>query len=946
MFKNRRRFPKKKSSDNQLNFLRLSKSDNSYSVGSNANSHNSNLSNFDACVEACDSIAAASSTSDASKELSGSEDCSVLVSPDGNMLSSLSSPRQISLKEKNSVAKEEQDANGDIDPGNEENKFHFSLLENGNNEILTERSIQTGEIQAADPSDLADNVVDFAPKNSLDTQSLNSNALIDEENEEYLSAIHIGIDTVQDGEKLKNGFSARGWNPIMATLAMRKSVDTMMETAGFVEELILSRKNSVAASSQACEKLRDMMTIEGVEHLSPSTPDDLKNITQSSSYDNTNNNGVRDNPLSSRSVDGELRARSPRIESPISTSRRTFTPGQKSSTGPLMFPGGSLRRSMIALEKYHSAMAQGDALRLRMASAKGGAMSNNGLVGGVLHEIHEAANKAKRRCECRENALNDSNESMAEAEAMLRTKKDQSRILWAKVERMENNIRFKVEEMVRQRSRERELKRRAEEDEKRAALSGAPQFSVTNQEIWELVASIGENGEDFAPSDLPAVNFHGPIDQTLSKSKSFDEPSESENKVHSPQVLAEIDMYTATLETEFGLEFLRQQAMESDDQVQDAAGALLNVISASDTTARSARIATETSLLSSSNAQVKCLKSLVKLERDSIKERLELIEKLEKAVNDIDVRSDLDRFIEHEKCNLPNGLSKNSDLDDGGTASALAVLNSHSEGIGVGIGVKGVAELSSFTSWNEDKVYDREELEDAVRLLFDTSTPLQDFNEAVDLLVKAVGEQSIKARGYRASTCYAMNNHRGKVTQLTQQQFVGLCKVLKSLLNGCDRESADVASVKMVMMLSQTFYTLKEEDATGNDRSKRIYPKSEVSYHPIWHDEDFWVQALFQCVTDSLSNSGVMVRVKVRKTAALKNGKMKWHDLRPSDRADAASQVHSVIFAQLGALAHSMVEFGCSVDMACSFVRRLSVRHQLPLSQRTMLLSHLRRSEI
>ena len=150
----------------------------------------------------------------------------------------------------------------------------------------------------------------------------------------------------------------------------------------------------------------------------------------------------------------------------------------------------------------------------------------------------------------------------------------------------------------------------------------------------------------------------------------------------------------------------------------------------------------------------------------------------------------------------------------------------------------------------------------------------------------------------------------------------------------------------MVMMLSQTFYTLKEEDATGNDRSKRIYPKSEVSYHPIWHDEDFWVQALFQCVTDSLSNSGVMVRVKVRKTAALKNGKMKWHDLRPSDRADAASQVHSVIFAQLGALAHSMVEFGCSVDMACSFVRRLSVRHQLPLSQRTMLLSHLRRSEI
>ena len=69
--------------------------------------------------------------------------------------------------------------------------------------------------------------------------------------------------------------------------------------------------------------------------------------------------------------------------------------------------------------------------------------------------------------------------------------------------------------------------------------------------------------------------------------------------------------------------------------------------------------------------------------------------------------------------------------------------------------------------------------------------------------------------------------------------------------------------------------------------------------------------------------------------------KMKWHDLSLDERAEAASQVHAVIFAQLGALAHSMIEFGCTVEQAIAFVRRLSVRHQLPLSQRTMLLSHL-----
>ena len=105
------------------------------------------------------------------------------------------------------------------------------------------------------------------------------------------------------------------------------------------------------------------------------------------------------------------------------------------------------------------------------------------------------------------------------------------------------------------------------------------------------------------------------------------------------------------------------------------------------------------------------------------------------------------------------------------------------------------------------------------------------------------------------------------------------------------------------------------------------------------------MQALFQCVTDSLTHSGITLRVKMRKSDVVKNRKMKWHDLSSDEREKAASQVHSVIFSQLGALAHSMVEFGCPVEQACAFVRRLSVRHQLPLAQRSLLLSHLLNSE-
>ena len=677
-------------------------------------------------------------------------------------------------------------------------------------------------------------------------------------------------------------------------------------TGRFVEELILGRKNAAASASLSCEQLRKMMTINGIEYMQKS-----ESMDGESGHE--------------KGTDTE------NLESPLSSQ-------QKSGAGPLLYPGSSIHRALVALDRYHSTVANGDAHRWRMASSKNTIQNGN----GVLPEIQRAAKNANERTGKREKAIMASQESQAEAESNLLQYKNRSIYLWKKVEEVENEVRQRVAEMVRKRSRERELRRKKEEDDKEAAFSDVKLTStVTQQEIWELVANVGELGEDFTPTDLPTPSFHGPIDQAVSKSKSYDKSPEKEDRA---EACAEIDDYRISIENELKLDQLEKAAIMNDEKVQDAAGALLNVISGSDTTKRSARVACEACLLDAANSEVACLKELVRLERESINERLRLIDELDDVIERVDVRSDLNMFIEHEKGELLNGSSKLGDNDDGGVASALAVLNSHGEGIGVGIGVAGMAELSSFSGWNDDVegvTYDREELEDAVGVLFNESEDEAKFSKAVQFLTKAVGEKSIRARGYRASTCYAMNNYRGKVTQLkNEDQLDGMCKVLRSLLNGCDRESADIASAKMVMMLAQTFYIPKDD---CDDRATRIYPKDQLSAHAIWLDEDFWVQALFQCVTDSLSNSGVMVRVRIRKSAANKNGKMKWHDLKPSDRTDAASQVHAVIFAQLGALAHSMVEFGCSVEKACHFVRRLSVRHQLPLNQRALLLQHLQK---
>ena len=109
-----------------------------------------------------------------------------------------------------------------------------------------------------------------------------------------------------------------------------------------------------------------------------------------------------------------------------------------------------------------------------------------------------------------------------------------------------------------------------------------------------------------------------------------------------------------------------------------------------------------------------------------------------------------------------------------------------------------------------------------------------DLQRSIQFLERAVSEKSIRRRGYRASTCYALNNFHGKNTHINyRKQYDGLCRVvLDPLLDGCDREAADVANAKMCMMLAQTFYYVEDDD-TSEDRTNRLYPKEKLCHHPI-----------------------------------------------------------------------------------------------------------------
>jgi len=133
---------------------------------------NSDLSNFDACIEACDSLAA----SPASAEF---QDCSVLVSPDGMLLDSRRS--------------EGGSYHENAGSSDDENVDSFSDEQKGSVDvnIKTEKIMYEGKL------------------------------------DEYDDAVFIGNDMSLSGDKDLNGFSVRGLNPVLSSLALKTAVGTI-----------------------------------------------------------------------------------------------------------------------------------------------------------------------------------------------------------------------------------------------------------------------------------------------------------------------------------------------------------------------------------------------------------------------------------------------------------------------------------------------------------------------------------------------------------------------------------------------------------------------------------------------------------------------------------------------------------------------------------------------
>ena len=394
-------------------------------------------------------------------------------------------------------------------------------------------------------------------------------------------------------------------------------------------------------------------------------------------------------------------------------------------------------------------------------------------------------------------------------------------------------------------------------DEKNATRleQSTTEGTMSDRDLWEMIKDV-ESMEEFQQTDLfPRSRHKVPTHNDVTISEQNNDSQTAAN-LDSEELTYVPNISRSVIEKESDIDELRRAALEADDLIEDAAGALLNVMSKLDTTTRSARVAAETSILSECNAAHQCLRSIVEIERAALREQISRLQKLEMAVDAINVRNDIDNYICRDKA-FPGGSSHGKDNDDGGVAAALAVLNSHSDDC-FDASRTNVTRPNFSKFWADTVADDDDEKKDiefdffktVIKMLFEKSSEIErsvekskrkNLKKALSELNSTLSENSQQGVSARQAVLYELNNQRSVNTVIQDEQnFECLCNLFDSFLNGCGRESIDVSNAKILMILSQTFYFAGNEDGNQFDRASRVFIKNRISSHEIWTDDYFW----------------------------------------------------------------------------------------------------------
>lgn len=794
---------------------------------SNHNHTYAPLATFDACIEACDALAAASA---AQVELQrrfaeegghnindGARDVGVMGDMDTN-----------------------NDGDGDATDARVNDLPDCSVLVSPDGALLfTSQSAHEQNTNTNSSACAASNIASSSNYNSTTQQQQQSlypwthispsqrDGII--LNEEYQSAIITGNDRTPHGDYDSNGFSARGWDVNAASLALRSCHGVLQGLEGFVEELALIRKEEGVKVMSVCGKFGEV--VEGVRSGAAAAGGKKK--------------------------------------------RHQLQQQKDVRVGPILVSGSSLSVAMEKMEEYYSICAETDAEQWRKACSDShlpSLLPNNTtaqqqqsdgtgeivskdidpmLIQGILPKLRIAVTKANTRVTDRETALNEIRSKVGEAENTLRKQKEWAAIQWTRVREENANIDRIYQQKVNEQTEFMKNARRQEEAARLEQPNSDP--NVSEADIWEMVKGVSSM-EDFEHT--------GYSPQVPRKSPTKNPGAENDSMLKQVAALSLSPMSRSEIEKLSDIHDMRTAAIAADELVEDAAGSLLNVMSKQDTTMRSARVASEACLLSECNAAHDCLRSLVAIERAALEKRTQKLKALEAAVEAIDVRKDIDSYIQKDKLTV-GGSSRARDDDDGGIAAALAVLNSHGDGTNDN-NRSNIERPICFRGWSEggdsggDDEIDPDYVGDTVRSLFkdDTATvndggkSNEEGNDAVSRVCGALMSKSYLGHTGRQAVLYELNNQRSIKTEVKDiYKFNALCQIFNAFLSGCGSDGLDVSNTKMLMILSQTFYfdggdgdenrSARSEPST-KERKSRVYVKNKISGHRVWTEDDFW----------------------------------------------------------------------------------------------------------
>ncbi len=364
------------------------------------------------------------------------------------------------------------------------------------------------------------------------------------------------------------------------------------------------------------------------------------------------------------------------------------------------------------------------------------------------------------------------------------------------------------------------------------------------------------------------------------------------------------------------------------------------------------------------------LKALIRREQEAQSAKTTVLEKLHHAVNSIDTEADEQDFIDTYK-SLDEGISLSSQALSIMSDCEKGLLNENSSSlsnISLSPSSSTVLQQGKDDAESTDptvyaKMKDEELISGWLSSIFYASKDQCvlrggskkphnvyafckkkcDMGEGNDLELSVVQiTNRAESKVGRDAFVIALNKFRSKQVDVGDGYY-HLGAVIWKILSHC-QSYHDVHSAKVIMMLSQTFYMLGESRekkdtaekkcGTANDddeeegrAAQRRYLREILIGHPLWKESRFWEGALWQLVLEQLQT--------------IPNCDIPWHDVDVTERDLAVQRVHAVIFSQVMAIIHSMLELGCTKARTKELVYRMTVIHQLTEAQRHSLIRHI-----